>query len=61
MNANDILAYVLARLREPSTYAGLAGLLAANHIASSSDLAAAITSIMIGAASLVAILMAEKK
>lgn len=55
------LVYVIARLKEPSTYAGLAGLLVANHIGNANELATAITSILVGAASLAAIFLQEKK
>jgi hypothetical protein len=61
MNSSLIaLVWVIARLKEPSSYAGLAGLLLANHVAQSDVWAAGLTSIGIGIASIAAIFLPEK-
>lgn len=60
MNFVAALVYVIARLKEPSSYAGLAGLLGSVHIANSADIATSLTSIGIGVASLISILLPEK-
>jgi hypothetical protein len=52
--------YIVARLREPSTYAGLAAILSAFGISFAPHYWEAIMSICIGAAGLAAIVLAEK-
>jgi hypothetical protein len=54
-----MIDFVLNRLREPSTYAGLAGLAAAVGIAE--PLYQAISAVIMAAAGLAAILLSEKK
>lgn len=61
---DSLVSYVLERLKEPSTYAGLVGILGAAHVAHAQDVASALQYIGIGAATLfsaVAILAPEKK
>jgi hypothetical protein len=53
-----MLDYALARLREPSTYAGLAGLAAAVGIAS--PLYEAVAAVVMALAGLAAVLLADK-
>ena len=50
-----------ARMREPSTYAGIGLLLAAFHVADATSWAAAITSIGLGLGGLIAIILPENK
>jgi hypothetical protein len=54
-----MIDFVLNRLREPSTYAGLAGLAAAVGIAE--PLYQAISAVIMAAAGLAAILLSENK
>jgi hypothetical protein len=54
-----MIDFVLNRLREPSTYAGLAGLAAAVGIAE--PLYQAISAVIMAAAGLAAVVMSEKK
>jgi hypothetical protein len=54
-----MIDFVLHRLREPSTYAGLAGLAAAVGIAE--PLYQAISAVIMAAAGLAAIFLSEKK
>lgn len=54
-----MIDFVLNRLREPSTYAGLAGLAAAVGIAE--PLYQAISAVIMAAAGLAAIFLSEKK
>ena len=54
-----MINFVLNRLREPSTYAGLAGLAAAVGIAE--PLYQAISAVIMAAAGLAAIFLSEKK
>lgn len=54
----NIVTFILTRLKEPSTYAGLSGLALAFGI--SSDLYAAASSVIAAIAGLVAIVLAEK-
>lgn len=54
-----MLDFVLSRLREPSTYAGFAGLAAAVGVAE--PVYQAVTSVIMAVAGLVAVFMAEKK
>lgn len=54
-----MIDFVLNRLREPSTYAGLAGLAAAVGIAE--PLYQAISAVVMAAAGLAAIFLSEKK
>jgi hypothetical protein len=59
---NVLLAWAVARLREPSSYAGLAALLVSFHVCRDCvDLSAALTSLGIGAAGLLSVFLAEKK
>lgn len=53
-----IVTFILTRLKEPSTYAGLSGLALAFGI--SSDLYTAASSVIASIAGLVAIVLAEK-
>ena len=56
----QLLNFVIARLKEPSSYLGLAALLAAVHLCTDcTTLAASITSIGIGAAGIAAIFFPE--
>lgn len=55
------ISWLGARLREPSTYAGLGILLAAFHLANSSDWVSAIASIGAGVGGIIAILLPETK
>lgn len=54
-----MLNFILSRLKEPSTFAGFAGLAAAIGIAEPVYQAA--SSVLMAVASLVAVLLAEKK
>lgn len=54
-----MIDFVLNRLREPSTYAGLAGLAAAVGVAE--PLYQAISAVIMAAAGLAAVVMSEKK
>jgi hypothetical protein len=57
-----LLAWAVARLREPSSYAGLAAILVSFHLCRDcADLAATLTSLGIGAAGLASFFLAEKK
>ena len=59
-----IALWALARLREPSTYAGFAGLVMTTQIPHASEVAGVIPQIgtgVIGLLSLVAVLMSDKK
>ena len=56
----EIIEWVVARAREPSTYAGLAGVLAAFHIADASSWAHVLTTFGVGAAGVIAMFMKEK-
>lgn len=58
--ARDI-SWLGARLREPSTYAGLGVLLAAFHLANAGDWVSAITAIGTGVGGIIAILLPEAK
>ncbi len=58
--AQDI-SWLGARLREPSTYAGLGILLAAFHLANAGDWVSAITAIGTGVGGIIAILLPEAK
>ena len=49
------------RLREPSTYAGLAVLLGAFHFGNAQDWVAALSSIGVGVGGVIAILLPERK
>jgi hypothetical protein len=53
------ISWLGARLREPSTYAGLAVLLAAAHIADASTWTNALTSIGVGIGGVIAIMLPE--
>ena len=55
------ISWIGARMREPSSYAGLGMVLVALHVADATNLATALTSIGIGIGGLVAILLPEKK
>jgi hypothetical protein len=54
------LKYAIARLREPSTYAGVAGMLAAAHIAAPGWAPAAVQIAGVALASIVSLAMGEK-
>lgn len=55
----DIMFYCLARAREPSTYAGLAAVLTAFHIADASSWASNIGTMCMGVAGVAAMAMKE--
>lgn len=57
----EIVEWAVARAREPSTYAGLAGILASYHIADAQSWANNIVPICIGAAGCVAMFLKENK
>lgn len=54
-----ILEYVIARLKEPSTYGGLAALLGAYHINAAQS--AAIIAVLTALGGLLAVFLPEKK
>ena len=54
-----LLQYILARLREPSTYAGLAGILTAFSVANATSWAADVQTAAIGVAGVVAMVIKE--
>lgn len=56
----DVIPWALARLREPSTYAGLAALLVAFHVADATSWATAIQTLAIGVAGVIAMVIKEK-
>ena len=58
---NSVIAYLLARLKEPSSVAGLAGILTALHVGNADTVAGSVISIGIGTFSIAAIVMPEKK
>jgi hypothetical protein len=53
-----MLDYVLSRLKEPSTFAGLSGIALAFGV--SSELYGAVSAVIAGVAGLVAVILAEK-
>jgi hypothetical protein len=55
------MTFIIARLREPSTYAGLAALLAAFGISVPSDLFQSIATVLTGIAGVAAVVLAERK
>jgi hypothetical protein len=55
------MSYILARLKEPSTYAGLAAILSAFGIGLAPEYWEAIASIGVGAAGLAAVVLAERR
>lgn len=57
----NLIEWAVARLREPSTYAGLAGVLASLHIADAQSWANNITPLCIGAAGVLAMVLKEAK
>jgi len=57
---NNVIVYLLARLKEPSSVAGLAGILTALHIGNADTVAGSVISIGIAAFSIAAIAMPEK-
>lgn len=61
MNFIIALTWVVARLKEPSTYAGISGLLTTYHLPHAADLAPLIINILISAASIAAIFLPEKR
>jgi len=58
---HPVLQFLLARAKEPSSYAGLATLLTAAGIHYSTDLFNAAVAVAVAVAGLVAILLPEKK
>jgi hypothetical protein len=54
-----LLAFVIARLREPSTYAGLGALLAAGGIHVDDAIVQAAIQVLVSIAGLIAVLMPE--
>jgi hypothetical protein len=61
MMNNAFLAYLLARLREPSTYAGLGALLAAVGLHLSAAELGAVVNVAVAIAGLAAVLVPEQK
>lgn len=55
-----MITFVLARLREPSSYAGLGALLAAAGIHADDAVVQATIQVLVAAAGLIAVLMPEK-
>jgi hypothetical protein len=58
---NPLVAYLLARLREPSTYAGLGGLFAAFGLHPNAEVIGAIVNAAVAAAGLAAVLIPEAR
>jgi len=58
---NPLVAFLVARLREPSTYAGLAALLAAGGLHPRPDVLSAAINAAVALAGLAAVLLPEKK
>ena len=56
----QLIAFVLARLREPSSYAGLGALLAAAGIHADQTVVRATIQVLVATAGLIAVLMPEK-
>jgi hypothetical protein len=56
-----LIAFLVARLREPSTYAGLAALLAAAGLHPAPDVLAAAVNAAVALAGLAAVLIPEKR
>lgn len=55
-----LIAFVVARLREPSSYAGLGALLAAGGIHADQAIVQAAIQVLVAVAGLIAVLMPEK-
>lgn len=60
MNWKQLVEWLGARLREPSTYAGLAIVMASFHFADAQDWAKAVASIGMGVGGIIAIVLPEK-
>ena len=58
---STILSFFLARLAEPSTYAGLSSLLAIFHVTVSSDLVSAISTFGAALAGIIAVVLPQAK
>ncbi len=58
---NDLVFYVIARLKEASTYAGINGLLVAAHVANPDAMSAKITTAGVAIATFLAVFLPEKK
>lgn len=56
-----LVAFLLARLKEPSTYAGVAALLAAGGLHPTPDVLTAATNVGVALAGLAAVLLPEKR
>lgn len=56
----EFVNWAIARLKEPSTYAGLGVLLAAAHISLSADMQSAIIGVCVALAGLASVLLKEK-
>lgn len=61
MNFVAAIVYVIARLKEPSSYAGLGGFLVAAHVANPGAMSAQVTTVGVAIATILAVLMPEKK
>jgi hypothetical protein len=57
----EMVKWTVARLREPSSYAGLAGVLTAFHIADAQSWANVLTTLFVGAAGVLAMVLKEKR
>lgn len=57
---NLALKYMLGRLTEPSTYAGVAGVLAGLHLAVSPDMASNIAGVAMSLAGMLGVFLKEK-
>lgn len=58
--SKSIIDYILARASEPSSYAGLAGVFTALHLAVSADDLKAVTAALVAVSGLVGIILKEK-
>lgn len=57
----ELVNWTVARLREPSTYAGLAGVLTALHIADAASWANVLTTACVGLAGLLGMVLKEQR
>ncbi len=57
---NEMFDFLIARLKEPSTWAGIAALLGAAGFTFSEELGAALTTAGVAVAGLIAVFMAER-
>lgn len=61
MDWKSVSFYVLDRFKEPSTYAGIAGLVAASHLAVSPELLTSMAGVAMAIASSVSVALKEGK